>query len=98
MITAELFQQGPRPAAMSIAVLVNWSASFLVGLAFPLMKRELENYVFLPFTCFLAIFWTFTYKRVPETKNRTFEEISSLFKREEFVSQESVCNDRSLQL
>ena len=98
MITAELFQQGPRPAAMSIAVLVNWSSSFLVGLTFPLMKRELENYVFLPYTCFLAIFWTFTYKRVPETKNRTFEEISSLFRREEYVSQESVCNYRSLHL
>jgi len=24
MITAELFAQGPRPAAMSIAVLINW--------------------------------------------------------------------------
>ncbi len=34
MITAELFSQGPRPAAMSIAVLVNWMANFLVGLTF----------------------------------------------------------------
>jgi hypothetical protein len=34
MITAELFSQGPRPAAMSIAVLVNWLANFLVGLFF----------------------------------------------------------------
>jgi SP family facilitated glucose transporter-like MFS transporter 1 len=24
MITAELFSQGPRPAAMSVAVLINW--------------------------------------------------------------------------
>lgn len=37
MITAELFAQGPRPAAMSIAVLVNWSTNFAVGLSFPLM-------------------------------------------------------------
>ena len=80
LITAELFSQGPRPAAMSIAVLINWSTNFIVGLTFPLMKRALENYVFLPYTCFLAIFWTFTYHRVPETKNRTFEEISSIFK------------------
>lgn len=34
MITAELFSQGPRPAAMSIAVLVNWLSNFLVGLFF----------------------------------------------------------------
>ncbi|KAJ8979666.1 hypothetical protein NQ317_006378 [Molorchus minor] len=38
MITAELFSQGPRPAAMSIAVLVNWIANFVVGIGFPHMK------------------------------------------------------------
>lgn len=37
MITAELFSQGPRPAAMSIAVLVNWFTNFVVGLVFPIM-------------------------------------------------------------
>ncbi|EEB19241.1 glucose transporter, putative [Pediculus humanus corporis] len=80
MITAELFSQGPRPAAMSIAVLVNWMANFLVGIGFPTMKATLENYTFLPFSVFLAIFWIFTYKKVPETKNKTFEEILSLFR------------------
>ncbi|XP_063215828.1 glucose transporter type 1 isoform X3 [Bacillus rossius redtenbacheri] len=80
MITAELFSQGPRPAAMSIAVLVNWLANFLVGIGFPSMKTALENYTFLPFSVFLAIFWVFTYKKVPETKNKTFEEILALFR------------------
>ncbi|XP_046391066.1 glucose transporter type 1 isoform X3 [Ischnura elegans] len=80
MITAELFSQGPRPAAMSIAVLVNWIANFVVGIGFPSMKTALDNYTFLPFSVFLAIFWIFTYKKVPETKNKTFEEISALFR------------------
>ncbi|KAK7865507.1 hypothetical protein R5R35_003209 [Gryllus longicercus] len=80
MITAELFSQGPRPAAMSIAVLVNWMANFLVGIGFPSMNTALENYTFLPFSLFLAIFWIFTYKKVPETKNKTFEEILALFR------------------
>ncbi|XP_011494725.1 PREDICTED: glucose transporter type 1 isoform X1 [Ceratosolen solmsi marchali] len=80
MITAELFSQGPRPAAMSIAVLVNWMANFLVGICFPSMKNHLDNYTFLPFSAFLAIFWIFTYKKVPETKNKTFEEILALFR------------------
>ncbi|KAF8787868.1 Glucose transporter type 1 like protein [Argiope bruennichi] len=74
MITAELFSHGPRPAAMSIAVFVNWSSNFLVGLVFPQMQRVFENYSFLPFTGLLAIFWIFSYRKVPETKNRTFEE------------------------
>nr|CAD7456793.1 unnamed protein product [Timema tahoe] len=80
MITAELFSQGPRPAAMSIAVLINWIANFIVGIGFPTMKNALENYTFLPFSAFLAIFWTFTYKKVPETKNKTFEEILAMFR------------------
>ncbi|GIX94028.1 glucose transporter type 1 [Caerostris extrusa] len=86
MITAELFSHGPRPAAMSIAVFVNWSANFLVGLVFPQMQRVFENYSFLPFTGLLAIFWIFSYNKVPETKNRTFEEIAALFRREEVVN------------
>ncbi|XP_015117078.1 glucose transporter type 1 isoform X6 [Diachasma alloeum] len=80
MITAELFSQGPRPAAMSIAVLINWMANFVVGIAFPSMMAVLDNYTFLPFSGFLAVFWIFTYKKVPETKNKTFEEILALFR------------------
>ncbi|XP_062531122.1 glucose transporter type 1 isoform X2 [Bombyx mori] len=80
LITAELFSQGPRPSAMAIAVLVNWMANFVVGIGFPSMKAVLDNYTFLPFSVFLAIFWIFTYKKVPETKNKTFEEILALFR------------------
>lgn len=43
-------------------------------------QTALENYTFLPFSVFLAIFWIFTYKKVPETKNKTFEEILALFR------------------
>jgi len=80
MITAELFSQGPRPAAMSVAVLVNWCANFVVAIGFPTMQTRLENYTFLPFSVFLAIFLVFTYKKMPETKNKTFDEIATLFK------------------
>ena len=45
-IVAELFAQGPRPAAMSIAVFVNWMANFAVGIGFPVMqvKMVLPNF------------------------------------------------------
>lgn len=35
LIVAELFSQAPRSAAMSLAVLVNWSANVVVGQGFP---------------------------------------------------------------
>lgn len=31
---AELFSQGPRPAAMAVAGFCNWTANFLVGMCF----------------------------------------------------------------
>ncbi|XP_074599452.1 glucose transporter type 1-like [Brevipalpus obovatus] len=81
LITAELFSQGPRSAAMSIAVLVNWSTNFLVGLSYPLMQRYLSDFSFLPFTILMIFFWIFIYKKVPETKNRSIEEITAIFER-----------------
>lgn len=33
-IVAELFGQGPRPAAIAVAGFSNWSANFLVGMGF----------------------------------------------------------------
>ncbi|XP_074600711.1 glucose transporter type 1-like [Brevipalpus obovatus] len=108
LITAELFSQGPRSAAMSVAVLVNWSTNFVVGLAYPMMQRYFENYSFLPFTVFLAIFWCFTYHKVPETKNRSIEEISVLFRTShsdggslamprETITSETIANEKSLE-
>ena len=35
---AELFAQGPRSAAVSVATAVNWSANFCVGLVFPILN------------------------------------------------------------
>ncbi|KAG8534521.1 hypothetical protein GDO81_019253, partial [Engystomops pustulosus] len=34
-IVAELFSQGPRPAAMAIAGCTNWTSNFLIGMGFP---------------------------------------------------------------
>lgn len=33
-IVAELFSQGPRPAAMAVASFSNWTCNFLIGMGF----------------------------------------------------------------
>ncbi|XP_024589298.1 solute carrier family 2, facilitated glucose transporter member 3 [Neophocaena asiaeorientalis asiaeorientalis] len=78
-IVAELFGQGPRPAAMAVAGCSNWTSNFLVGLLFPSAAFYLGAYVFIIFTGFLVIFWVFTFFKVPETRGRTFEEITRAF-------------------
>nr|XP_061826172.1 solute carrier family 2, facilitated glucose transporter member 1-like [Nerophis lumbriciformis] len=81
-IVAELFSQGPRPAAIAIAGFCNWSANFLVGMSFPYVEQVCGAYVFIIFSVLLLAFFVFTYFKVPETKGRTFEQISAGFLRQ----------------
>uniref|UniRef100_A0AAY4AD47 Major facilitator superfamily (MFS) profile domain-containing protein n=1 Tax=Denticeps clupeoides TaxID=299321 RepID=A0AAY4AD47_9TELE len=78
-IVAELFAQGPRPAAIAVAGCSNWTANFLVGLGFPKLEELCGPYVFIIFVVLLIVFVIFTYFRVPETKGRTFDDIACGF-------------------
>ncbi|XP_008562149.1 PREDICTED: solute carrier family 2, facilitated glucose transporter member 3-like [Galeopterus variegatus] len=78
-IMAELFSQGPHPAAMAVAGCSNWTSNFLVGLLFPSAVFYLGTYIFIVFTDFLVIFLVFTFFKVPETRGRTFEDITRGF-------------------
>ncbi|XP_075071879.1 solute carrier family 2, facilitated glucose transporter member 3-like [Mixophyes fleayi] len=80
-IVAELFSQGPRPAAMAISGCSNWTANFLVGMLFPYAADGCGPYVFLIFMGLLIVFFIYTFFKVPETKGRTFEEIAQNFQR-----------------
>ncbi|CAL1262679.1 unnamed protein product [Larinioides sclopetarius] len=79
-LVAELFGQGARPIATSIAVSVNWMANFIVSLGFLPIVESIGEYTFLIFTAILAMCCLFTYNKVPETKGRTVEEITAEFR------------------
>ncbi|XP_041926941.1 solute carrier family 2, facilitated glucose transporter member 4-like [Alosa sapidissima] len=76
---AELFSQGPRPAAMAVAGFSNWTANFIIGMFFPSVAHILGPYVFLLFAVLLLFFLCFTFFRVPETRGKTFDQISACF-------------------
>ncbi|XP_036386297.1 solute carrier family 2, facilitated glucose transporter member 1 [Megalops cyprinoides] len=79
-IVAELFSQGPRPSAFAVAGFSNWTANFIVGMGFQYVQKWCGPYVFIIFTLLLLGFFVFTYFKVPETKGRTFDEISAGFR------------------
>ncbi|KAJ8016366.1 hypothetical protein DPEC_G00006460 [Dallia pectoralis] len=81
-IVAELFSQGPRPSAFAVAGFSNWSANFIVGMTFQYVEQLCGPYVFIIFTVLLLGFFIFTYFKVPETKGRSFDEISAGFRHE----------------
>merc|ERR1719317_1049342 len=77
----ELFAQSGRPTATSIAVSVNWSANFLVGLGFEPIQMLCGPYVFLVFMVIQVFFIVYVFVAVPETKNRTIDEITAQFRK-----------------
>uniref|UniRef100_A0A8C4X6Z3 Solute carrier family 2 member 2 n=1 Tax=Erpetoichthys calabaricus TaxID=27687 RepID=A0A8C4X6Z3_ERPCA len=82
---AELFNQGPRPAAIALAGFCNWASNFLIGLCFPHIEALCGSYVFVIFAVLLFFFALFTYCKVPETKGKSFEEIAAEFRKKKLT-------------
>ncbi|NXP66556.1 GTR2 protein, partial [Chloropsis cyanopogon] len=80
-IVAELFSQGPRPAAIAVAGFCNWACNFIVGMCFQYIADLCGPYVFAIFAGLLLTFFLFAYFKVPETKGKSFEEIAAVFRR-----------------
>ncbi|KAK5875873.1 hypothetical protein CesoFtcFv8_026907 [Champsocephalus esox] len=76
---AELFSQGPRPAAMAVAGFSNWTANFIIGMCFQSVADATGPYVFLIFASLLIVFLIFTFFLVPETRGKTFDQIAANF-------------------
>lgn len=52
---AELFSQGPRPAAMAVAGFSNWTANFIIGMCFQYVAVSICNYELFYFFFFLQL-------------------------------------------
>jgi len=79
LITGELFTQAPRSAAVAIATFVNWTGNLLVGLIFPKMQEQIQEFSFLPFTIILVVLLGILFYYLPETKGIPVNEIEALF-------------------
>ncbi|XP_029682810.1 solute carrier family 2, facilitated glucose transporter member 9 isoform X2 [Takifugu rubripes] len=79
ILTGELFEQASRPAAFMIAGTVNWLSNFAVGLLFPFIQETLQTFAFLVFVAVCIVASIYLYIVLPETKNKTFMDISQSF-------------------
>ncbi|XP_036389301.1 solute carrier family 2, facilitated glucose transporter member 5-like [Megalops cyprinoides] len=79
VVTTEMFRQSSRPAAFMVAGSVHWLSNFTVGLVFPFMEKGLGTYCFIIFSFICLATLAYIWIVVPETKNKTFLEISQLF-------------------
>lgn len=76
IVVGEIFRQEPRAAAMSLSLTFNWVCNFILVMTFRFMQKAMRGYVYLPFIGVLIIAIAFIAIMVPETKNKTFDEIA----------------------
>jgi len=77
VLGAELFEQRARSRAGLLAGIAYCIMFFIVILSFAPLYEIIHQYVFLIFVGFLLCFNVYTFCSVPETKNKTFSEISN---------------------
>ncbi|XP_023502496.1 solute carrier family 2, facilitated glucose transporter member 11 isoform X3 [Equus przewalskii] len=76
ILATELFDQTARPAAYMVSGALMWTMLFLVGLGFPFIMEGLSHFIYVPFlgVCVCGAIYTGFF--LPETKGKTFLEIS----------------------
>lgn len=80
-LVSEIFPNNIRGTAMAVPVLTQWIANALVVLFFPLAFNQIGRAVTFGFLALMALAQAvFTWFYVPETKNRTLEEIEEFWK------------------
>ena len=66
---------------MAVSTASNWGANFLVSFSFPVMAGRLGSTVtFFTYAAFGVVTLVFIVTKVPETKGKTLEEISKLWR------------------
>lgn len=84
VVLSEIFPAHYRARAMALASVALWGANFVVSQTFPMMDQSPtllrhfgHGFPYFVYACFCAIEVWFVWLLLPETKNRTLEEISS---------------------
>ncbi len=75
VVVSEILPNKIRNIGVSFAVLLLWAANFILTFTFPYIFEALGGFSFGIFLFFCIVMFYFVYKYIPETKNKTLEEI-----------------------
>ncbi|XP_017669512.1 PREDICTED: solute carrier family 2, facilitated glucose transporter member 11 isoform X3 [Lepidothrix coronata] len=84
VLPTEIFDQMSRPAAYMICGSLLWFNLFLVGTAFPFIVKSLAHFCYIPFLVVCVCTALYVGFFLPETKGKSFLEISEEFKKRNF--------------
>jgi sugar porter (SP) family MFS transporter len=78
---SEIFPNEARGACMAVATTALWAACFLLTYTFPLINRSMGTGVtFWLYAAICALGFMFVFRRLPETRGKTLEEIESAWR------------------
>ncbi|VDP78730.1 unnamed protein product [Echinostoma caproni] len=74
---AVMFRQEPRAAAYALSQGIQWLSNLLVLISYPSINDAIKGYSFLPFLVIVVACWIVFFLFLPETKNRTFDDVAN---------------------
>lgn len=79
VLPSEIFNLGNRSKAMAITTSTTWMCNFIIGLVTPEMLDKIGwgTYIFFAAFCLFALVFTFFF--VPETKDKSLEDMDVVF-------------------
>lgn len=81
VVISEIFPNRIRGGAVSIAITALWTACFLLTYTFPLLNAAIgTSGVFFAYAVICIAGLLFLYRRLPETRNRSLEEIEAIIR------------------
>ena len=81
VLISEIFPNTIRSQAVAIAVAMQWVANFLVSSTFPSLSAWSVGGTYLIYAIMALLSIVFVWKFVPETKGKTLEDMSALWKK-----------------
>ena len=81
VLISEIFPNTIRSQAVAIAVAMQWVSNFLVSSTFPSLSAWSVGGTYLIYAIMALLSIVFVWKFVPETKGKTLEEMSALWKK-----------------
>jgi MFS family permease len=79
VLTQEIFPNSMRSRGVSIVASTNWMFNFIIGLTTRDMLKSMKYGTYIFFAAFCGMGAAFVWLLVPETKNRTLEELDIYF-------------------
>ncbi|WP_315824635.1 MFS transporter [Paraflavitalea speifideaquila] len=81
VVVAEIFPTHVRGRAMSVAIFFLWAAVFLVSQTFPMLQSSVgEASTFWIYMIMSVVAFLFVWRLVPETKEKSLEDIEKFWK------------------